>query len=230
MKLETGRRVGMKVVEALAPGCVRVMIGGSVRRGKGEVKDVEMVYIARMGIRVVDLFGGTEEYSLADGLIGELVEKGYWKRDEEVKRWGPKYKRVVMECGGVGVRGCGRVVVELFRAVPENWGLVLALRTGPEEFMHLLVNRFGGAMPGDMCMRDGFLWRMGKRLETPSEEVFFGELGVPCWEPGERSGVRLGRWLWERMGEGGGRGAGEQGGGGAGERGGRGDGETGNGF
>ncbi|MDY6877344.1 MAG: hypothetical protein SWK90_14230 [Chloroflexota bacterium] len=206
MRLETGRRMGMRVVETLAPGCVRAKIAGSVRRGKRECKDIEIVYIAQMGLRVADLFGGTEEYSVADGLIEGLVEKGYWRRDEEVKRWGSKYKRVVLEdIGYWGLRnwelGIGeRVVVELFRAVQENWGLVLALRTGPAEFNHLLVNRFGGAMPADMCMRDGSLWRMGRRVETPTEEVFFGELGVPCWGPGERSAARLGRWLWERRG------------------------------
>jgi len=204
MKLSMARTIGMEVVEAMAPGCDRVMIAGSVRRGKAEVKDIEIVYISRMVEEQVDLFN-VAEMPATEGLIGDLVRNGFWHFDDQVKRNGPLHKRLVRPIYNSPGVGVPRVVIELFRAVIENWGLILALRTGPADFNRLLVTRLTGAMPADMQMRGGFLWRRGQRLETPTEEIFFEEIGVPCWAPEERSAARLARWLWER-----GRGEGEE--------------------
>lgn len=192
MRLEEGRKVGMRVVEAMAPGCDRAMIAGSVRRGVAMVKDVEVVYISRVVEEQVDLFT-RGAVMVAERVIFDLVHQGFWQLDDVVRRNGPRYKRMVQYM--VAGEGVERVVVELFRAEVGNWGLQLVLRTGPAEFNKVLVNRFGGAMPVNMCMRDGWLWRAGVRLETRTEDVFFGEIGLPYWEPGERSGELLKSWL-----------------------------------
>ena len=194
MKLEKARTLGMQVVEALAPACDRIMIAGSVRRGKAEPKDIEIVYIATLVERQKDLFS-TGDFPLTEERIGHLVAQRFWQFDEQVKRNGPKYKRLVMRA-----KDDEQIVVELFRAASENWGLQLALRTGPAPFNHQLVTRImhGGCMPVDMMMSGGFLWRRGLRLDTPTEESFFEELGVPCWPPEERSPVKLSRFLFER--------------------------------
>jgi len=197
MELSVARRVGMEVVEALAPGCDRVMMAGSARRGKAEPKDLEIVYISRMVKEQVDLFTVIKAPA-TEKLIYDLIEQGFWHFDDQVKRNGPLYKRMVHSIYNSPGVGVPKMVIELFRANHVNWGLILALRTGPEDFMHLLVTRLCGAIPVDMEMRAGFLWRRGQRLETPTEEIFFEEIGVPCWAPEERSAVRLARWLWER--------------------------------
>jgi len=190
MKLEQARRIGMVVVEMLAPACERERVGvaGSVLRGKAEPKDIEIVYIPRLVEERINLFE-VAQVPATEGRIAELVRAGFWRFDVEVRRNGPKYKRLVHEASGM--------VVELFRAEMGNWGLVLALRTGPGDFNHLLVTRFRGAMPGNMVMRDGWLWRAGRRVETPTEEAFFEALGVPWWPPQERTVGRLGEWLVE---------------------------------
>lgn len=127
-------------------------------------------------------------------VIDEGIRAGFWRFDEEVRRNGPKYKRMV--------HGASGLVVELFAAEYGNWGLQLALRTGPAEFNVVLVTKpwKGGAMPADVVMRDGWLWRMGRKVETRTEEEFFGVLGVPWWEPEERQVMRLVRWLAEGKG------------------------------
>ena len=85
----------------------------------------------------------------------------------------------------------------MFRAERANWGLILALRTGPGDFNKVLVTRSwdGGAMVADMKMEGGYLWRRGMRLETATEEAFFAAMGLPCWEPGERTVGRLKEFL-----------------------------------
>lgn len=191
MEWKEARVVGDEVVEVLAGACERIEIAGSIRRGKARVKDVEIVLIPRLGRRQVGLWE-YEEYALTDGVLEGMVAAGVLAWDEVVKRRGPKYKRLVhLESG---------MVVEVFGAVEENWGLILAIRTGPAEFNKRLVAKewHGGAMPLEMRMDGGFLWLRGERVVTETEEGFFEALGVPCWEPGERSGERLRAFLVRR--------------------------------
>jgi len=141
MRLEEARRLGMEVVAEMSPACDRIVIAGSVRRGKAEPKDVEIVYITSMVERQVDMFTRDQVPATVERL-DDLVRDGFWCFDPVVKRNGPKYQRMI-RCGAT---------VELFRAEAGNWGLVLALRTGPGDFNRLLVDRCGGAMPLDMRM------------------------------------------------------------------------------
>jgi len=189
MDLACARQIADQLIEALAPACEWIGVAGSIRRRKPNPKDVEIVYVPRMEARQVDLFGAVEQVPLTDRAVARLVEAGNLAWDEKVKRRGPRYKRLVhVETGAV---------VELFAARPDNLGLILALRTGPGEFNHLLVTarRYGGAMPAGMRMQGGYLWRDGERLETPTEEGFFAALGLPCWPPEERTADRLREWL-----------------------------------
>jgi DNA polymerase/3'-5' exonuclease PolX len=188
MKLGVAEEVAWDVVKVLAPACEEIEIAGSIRRRKAEPKDVEIVYIPRLGRRQVGLWE-YEEYSLASVVVDGMVEAGTLAWDEVVKRNGPKYKRLIDV--GTGL------VVELFAARRENWGYILALRTGPAGFNKLLVSKgwHGGAMPLDMKVYEGYLWHAGELVETPTEERFFEALGVPCWAPEERTVERLRDWL-----------------------------------
>jgi len=186
MKLQDAKRIAWEVIECMTPGCERIVYAGSVRREKPEVKDLEIVYISRMVPKQIDLFT-TELVPVTEDLIVDLVDRRLWFYDNVTRRNGPKYKRMIHTHTDF--------TIELFRAQADNWGLILALRTGPGEFNHWLVKRMGGAMPVDMCMRDGYLWRRGKRLDSPDEETFFAQIGVPCWPPEERSKDRLMAYL-----------------------------------
>jgi DNA polymerase/3'-5' exonuclease PolX len=191
MNLQNAKQIAWEVIEHLAPACERIVYAGSIRREKPVIKDVEIVYIPRMEERQVDLFT-TAPMPVTEELIAQLVRNKFWYYDDVVRRNGPKYKRLVHTR-----TGC---IVELFRAGHDNWGPILALRTGPAEFNHWLVKRMGGAMPIFMCMNDGYLWKRGQRLESPDEETFFAQIGVPCWPPEERSRTTLLNHLKKRVG------------------------------
>jgi len=192
MKLNQAESIAREIVDELRPGCDRIEIAGSIRRGKSEVKDIEIVFIPHIVYRITDLFGAGEPVPATDPLLGDLIYLCVLKRDEEVKRWGPKYKR--------GIHVASSMVVELFRAEPDNWGYIFALRTGPAEFNHLLVSRDwqGGAMPPNLKVQDGYLWRNGQLVVTPDEETFFAEVGIPCWPPEERPAGKLAAFLANR--------------------------------
>jgi len=191
MKWQQAWEIGMEVVEALSPACDRIMIAGSVRRGKPEPKDVEIVYIPRMSSERVDLFS-YGDVPATEAMIEELVDRRLWLFDDVVRRNGPKYKRMMHCMSGA--------VIELFRADHDNWGYILALRTGPGDFNKVWAAHpwDGGCLPTDIALKDGYLWRSGKPVATPSEDEFFAMIGLPCWQPEERSAIRLAKFLVDR--------------------------------
>ena len=129
MKWQQAWEIGIEVVEAMSPACDRIMIAGSVRRAKPEPKDVEIVYSPRMQSERVDLFS-YGDVPATEALIRDLVNRSFWNFDKQVKRNGPLYKRMV-QCP---LASGEPVVIELFRANHDNWGYILALRTGPGDF------------------------------------------------------------------------------------------------
>jgi DNA polymerase/3'-5' exonuclease PolX len=184
VNLQTANEVAREVIGALWPECEKVEIAGSVRRRKLAPKDIEIVFIPKMVERPVDMFN-TERGPATDMVVDRLVEQKVLIWDMDVKRNGPRYKRLI--------HVAQKVVIELFAAQADNWGLILALRTGPGDFNQMMVSHpwQGGAMPMDMMMQDGYLWRRGEKLASRTEEEFFAQIGLPCWSPEMRSMGRL---------------------------------------
>jgi DNA polymerase/3'-5' exonuclease PolX len=191
MKLALAEELAGKLIERLGPACERIEVAGSVRRKRPEPHDLEFVLISKFEERPVDMFKSRSAPAV-ERVLDEMIAAGTMRWDELVRRNGPHYKR--LQHVGTGA------VIELYFARVENFGLQWALRTGPGDFNHTLVTRisYGGAMALDMAMKDGFLWRRGVRLETPSEERFFAEIGVPHWWPEMRSNERLLAFLRKR--------------------------------
>ena len=60
MRLDEATAIAERVVEILRPHCDRIEVAGSVRRGKPEVGDIEVVCIPRTTV---------------SGLFGDIVER-----------------------------------------------------------------------------------------------------------------------------------------------------------
>jgi len=190
MQLKQARKIGMQVVEALTPRCERIAIAGSVRRDKPDPKDVEIVLIPAETDVQVDLFTRKVlPYSLDQVVLTAMLDD-LLVLDPQVKRDGPKYKRFIHVASGA--------VVEIFAAEEGNWGYIWALRTGPADFMKLVVTPriMGGALPHMRCLHDGWVWRRTPggedvRVWCSEERDFFAELRLPWWAPEERTVERL---------------------------------------
>jgi DNA polymerase/3'-5' exonuclease PolX len=190
--LEQARQVGLTIISGLREGCEAIVLAGSIRRECARVDDVDIVHIPMIETVQVDMFTSMP-IPTTNRLLEAIITAGVLRWDSEVKRNGPKLKRLV--------HVASNLVVELYTATPENWGLILALRTGPGDFNKVLVSHEwegGGAMPVGMVMRGGQLFRQGQVVPTPTEEIFFREIGVPCWPPQERTATRLRQWLKSR--------------------------------
>lgn len=176
-------------LELARPHCVRAEIAGSIRRGKPDPKDIEIVAVPKMYQEPVpnqQLSGDTEMLDV-DALSRVLDHLAIAGTIERGRAWGPRYKQVLF-------RGA---VVDLFEVLPPaQWGVIYAIRTGPALFGKRLVTKIydGGFMPAGMRVEGGVLWRAGVPVATPEELDYFREIGLPCWPPEERTVERLNEW------------------------------------
>lgn len=182
--------VAAELVSALADGCERIEIAGSIRRRKGEVHDIEIVAIPRIEVEHGGLWGDDEtvvdhlQRAVMAGIsAGSLAVRQVESRhaDGAVSsgvRFGPAYKALVYR----------DMPVDLFITDAVRWGCIFALRTGPGDWNTRLVTD---------CKRyfrsvaDGRVLHLGRPVPTPEEADFFAALGVPWLDPWERQVDRL---------------------------------------
>lgn len=161
----------------LRPACERIEIAGSIRRGKPEVSDVELVAIPRFGEQL-NLFG--EPASQVD-LLRPLVERLLREDDafERGPRNGDRYVQFFYQ-------GCK---VDLFIVKPPaQWGVLYTIRTGPAAFSKRLVTpkKHGGLLPSHLKVKDGAIWDGDEVIPTAEEEDVFRVLGLAWIAPHER--------------------------------------------
>lgn len=167
-----------ELAECLRPGCERIDIAGSIRRGKTEVKDIEIVAKPKLA---VDLFGNVDIKAPhhVEVLVDRLVKAGRVEprlRTDGKTRigWGSKYRAILLD---------GSIPVDLFMVVPPaQWGAALAIRTGPGTYSKELVTKCQAR--GLKCKGLALHRQDGTVVETPEEEDFFRACGVP-WVPPE---------------------------------------------
>jgi DNA polymerase/3'-5' exonuclease PolX len=121
--------VAQEVGRALSPGCQRIIVAGSLRRGCAEVGDVELLYIPRTDQRPdpVDLFAEIT-VNLADEEIGRLEALGVLARRKNImgcETFGPKNKLMLHVPSGIPV--------DLFSIEADAWWNNLVCRTGPAD-------------------------------------------------------------------------------------------------
>ncbi len=183
VQLADARAAIGELVEILRPACERIEIAGSVRRGKLEVKDAEVVIIP-----TPDLL------PLTDTLIEYGTAKYALYGDKLTKRWGNSYRGLMY----MGVK------CELFMTTAENFGFQWWLRTGPGD-ANTYIMRWLAYAKAPIRFQDGSGWysrnwqlvQKGKdqkwvasdrqRLQIAREEDLFAVLGMPFIPPSERT-------------------------------------------
>jgi DNA polymerase/3'-5' exonuclease PolX len=181
----------------LRPVCVRIEIAGSIRRQAQTVGDIELVAVPI----VEDRAGCGQLFAAGDDVdcLHEAMTKIVGAADDQsdfapVARfgrkpaWGFRQKQFAY-------RHRGRwFPVDLYTVTRDQWGCHFAIRTGNADFARLLVTTrvHGGALPQGWRWQNGRLSdEAGRLVETPEETDVFHALGLPAWEPRERSGNRI---------------------------------------
>lgn len=166
-----------KIEAVLSPACERIRIAGSIRRRKPTVGDIEIVAIPKLipdMLVQLSLFDETPKMvSALDLLLEKLIgDKANFKRG---KRNGDLYKNFLIEFDG----GESEIGLDLFLTTPEQWGYILALRTGPGDFNRAWVTQKskGGLLEDGYFFAGGWLHVDGRKIDTRSEGDVFTCIG-----------------------------------------------------
>jgi DNA polymerase/3'-5' exonuclease PolX len=76
------------------------------------------------------------------------------------------------------------IVLDLFMADPDNWGLIFALRTGSAAFAHHILAT--GWVKAGYTSSHGHLYRGSQLVPVREEHELFALLGLPWVDPGGR--------------------------------------------
>lgn len=171
-----------EIVKILTPVCERVIVAGSLRRGKQWVGDAEILYIGQRVTRPKngDMFA-EETVCLAQLAIAELLADGVIaKRPNKIggTTWGDQNKLALHVRSGLPV--------DLFSATEENWWNYLICRTGSASHnVHIAArakqlgwtwNPYGRGFTGDG----------GKTYAVQSEGDLFRFLNMQFVDPQDR--------------------------------------------
>lgn len=164
----------------LADSCVRLQFAGSLRRGKPEVGDVELVYIPDFRSEPDGLFD-SRRVNLADAMLDDLLRAGVIAKRRNVhgsEMWGEKNKLAVHVASGVPV--------DFFATSEASWFNYLVCRTGGKESNMAIA---------DAALRKGWRWHPyaggftdgeGNPVRVTCEEDAFRLVGLPALAPWDR--------------------------------------------
>ena len=161
---------------------------GSIRRKKPDIGDIEHVVIPRRDERESgDLYGSMELFNTlrarAEDLIStrRLALHNYSMVDDvERHRFGERY---------FGVDYGGRLH-EVYMCEPDNWGMIMAIRTGSADFCQLLMRRLranGYQSIGGRLFINGLIGQLELRA-APHEDTVLHAAGLKYedWPPEKR--------------------------------------------
>ncbi|MBA9078964.1 hypothetical protein [Rufibacter quisquiliarum] len=187
MELQKALKIANYLCKGLAPYCERIAIAGSVRRGKADVKDIELLAIPKRETRgepIQDLFGNVTAPALQVNMLCEglkRVPKIRWIKPgtSEIIDWPLKNEAKYFR----GYIDSCDIKVDIFTARECTWGYQMAIRTGPAEFSQALVQkwlRLGYQGQG------GMLTKYGKLVPVREEKDLFDLLYMEYVLPHKR--------------------------------------------
>jgi len=156
----------LRIIELIGPHCDRIAIAGSIRRERAEVGDIEIVCIPKT------VMGGlfSDEPMRDPGYCSEVNSMTKIKGEPT-----GKYTQRISSNG---------INVDIFMATHENWGVIMAIRTGSAAFSAMRIaarwSQLGYHSQG------GILYKNGEAFQVAEESELFKMLGIPWIEPNMR--------------------------------------------
>lgn len=161
------QKAANNIVALLEPHCTRIQIAGSIRRKKPFPGDIEIVCIPKAIEVTDDLFDTRMDVS------PEFIKQvNCWEKVKGEPEG--KYTQRIVD----GVK------LDLFMATPQNWGYILAIRTGSAEYSHWVLAATWVRLGYKGV--DGNLTREGKVVPVPEETTLFELLKLDFVEPENR--------------------------------------------
>jgi DNA polymerase/3'-5' exonuclease PolX len=176
MHWQVAHSIAHQMLLTLQPFCEQIDIAGSIRRGKPECHDIEILALPKFIEYQVDLFGATErEYPILE-FIKHEAGNGSW----QIIKGGNKYIQLALPY---------HINLDMFLVTPPaQYGLEFLIRTGPREFnVWLMTPRSsGGAKPSNARISDGCAWVNDSPLPMPTEVEALNFFGLEWLNPEDR--------------------------------------------
>jgi DNA polymerase/3'-5' exonuclease PolX len=159
----------------------RLKVCGSLRRGKAQVGDVEIVFVPRTEMRQADLLS-TMEVDLASEAVERLLAAGVIHKRPNIRgifAWGPKNKLAVHTASGIPV--------DFFATTEDHWWVTVVIRTGPAKFNIRLIKE---AAERDLKLHAYGAFtnaKTGQEIIPSSEQQVFELAGLDYLEPHQRT-------------------------------------------
>jgi DNA polymerase/3'-5' exonuclease PolX len=170
VQLEKARAIAESLKKLLQDTCDRIVIAGSIRRGKPDVGDIELLCIPRF-ISGVDQLDRELKKLVFEGTMALRLSKN------GRRTYGPKNKLMVHVQSGIGV--------DFFSTTEECWPVSLVVRTGGKK-TNIQISM--------AAQERGYQFHSyGRGFSTPDGEIIcrserdvFEAVGLPYLEPWER--------------------------------------------
>jgi DNA polymerase/3'-5' exonuclease PolX len=180
--LTEARSVAESLVRLLGPACHRIEIAGSIRRGRADVGDIELVAVPRF-TEDADGFFGTTRRNLLTEAVDDLIRRGVLASHPDDPKRGERYSKLLHNCG---------LQLDLFSASTESFGLLFIIRTGPADYSRRFVTdiRRRGLHAAEGQLHRGGLGCGEYECEvipTPEEADVYAAAGWPFVAPGMRA-------------------------------------------
>jgi DNA polymerase (family 10) len=176
----SARAVAEKLLAELEPRCEQICVAGSLRRGKTDVGDIELLYVPRVG----QIRKPGELFSVRGSLVDELLDR-WLAKGVITKRLNVNGRPSWGEWNKLAIHAPSGIPVDLFSTDAERWFVSLVVRTGSAATNTMLA---GNALKRGMKLEayGVLVGPDGKRIVPRSEREVFERLGVPYREPADR--------------------------------------------
>jgi DNA polymerase/3'-5' exonuclease PolX len=189
VKLDGARKVALNVVGLMRPFCERIEIAGSIRRGVADVKDIEIVCIPSWADwpKEGSLLAETEPVNVLHQAVANAAGIRWIKpgvpgiEDWPIKPDGRYWRGLVLRDS---FDAPADIKLDVFLARPENWGVILTIRTGAADFSRALVTYARDRT--DYRVDGGQLMLAGGPAPCPDERNVFDALQLEWVAPTER--------------------------------------------
>lgn len=177
---EIALEVARELCRWLKPECERLIVAGSLRRGKAEVGDIEILYIPHTRVVADGLFD-ERVVSQVDELLTQLIARGLLEQRRTIAgavTWGAKNKLARHVATGMPV--------DFFAADAANWFNYLVCRTGSAENNVRIAAAAKARGWHWHPYGTGFTDERGRPVSVTSERDVFTLLELPYLEPHQR--------------------------------------------
>jgi DNA polymerase (family 10) len=161
--------LAFKVLTTIEPMCQRTQIAGSIRRFRPLINDIDIVLEPKVMSQNVDTWL-------------QIIKIIRHEFDAVTSKQGPKLATLYIPFASK--KGQGHVQLDLYRASPETYGILLLIRTGSAQHNVYLCNL---AINKGLCLEySRGLIKNGNVIAGRTEEEVFAALGLPFVPPGNR--------------------------------------------